>query len=94
MAKKGAQLQIDVETEEEWEKLVQRDGLISNKYPTRYSLFSVLYIFLVCDVYSDWCGPCTGMSGNLRKLKLEIGGDVLTVATVLITNTCQNMLFM
>lgn len=29
MAKKGAQLQIDVETEEEWEKLVQRDGLIS-----------------------------------------------------------------
>ncbi|GLV37853.1 uncharacterized protein CBL_06445 [Carabus blaptoides fortunei] len=56
------QLQIEVDTEEDWNKLIQREGLI------------------VVDVYSDWCGPCGGMLGNLRKLKLELGGDTLTLA--------------
>ncbi|XP_074042871.1 uncharacterized protein [Leptinotarsa decemlineata] len=64
MAKKGqaVQLQTEVTNDEEWEKLLQRDGLI------------------VVDVYSDWCGPCLGMSANLKKLKLEIGGDMLQLA--------------
>ncbi|XP_060518187.1 uncharacterized protein LOC132696984 isoform X3 [Cylas formicarius] len=64
MAKKGQpiQLQIEVNNDEEWDKLLQRDGLI------------------VVDVYSDWCGPCLGMQANLKKLKLEIGGDMLQLA--------------
>lgn len=68
-------------------------GKISTtRWTNKYINLNVLFIlysddyFLVCDVYSDWCGPCTGMSGNLRKLKLEIGGDTLTVATVLISS--------
>ncbi|CAH0558307.1 unnamed protein product [Brassicogethes aeneus] len=64
MAKKGAavQLQQEVGTEEEWERLLEREGLI------------------VCDIYSDWCGPCSAMSAVLKKIKLEIGGDMLHLA--------------
>ncbi|XP_063375879.1 thioredoxin domain-containing protein 3 homolog isoform X1 [Cydia fagiglandana] len=62
--KKAAQVQLQAElnTDEEWAKFLQRDGL------------------LVVDVYSEWCGPCIGMVGNLKKIKVEIGGDNLHLA--------------
>nr|CAI5848239.1 unnamed protein product [Callosobruchus analis] len=64
MAKKGqpVQLQAEVNNDEEWERLLQKDGLI------------------IVDVYSDWCGNCQGMAANLKKLKLEVGGDLLHLA--------------
>lgn len=47
------------------------------------TIFSVQYSYPVVDVYSDWSGPCTGMVSILKKLKMEIGGDALSYATVI-----------
>lgn len=43
---------------------------------------TIFRLFSVVDVYSKWCGPCQGMAANLKKLKLEIGGDMLHLAAV------------
>lgn len=35
---------------------------------------------IVVDVYSGWSGPCSAMISTLRKIKMEIGGDILSYA--------------
>ncbi|KAF2364287.1 Adenylate kinase 3/4 mitochondrial [Trinorchestia longiramus] len=35
---------------------------------------------IVVDVYSAWCGPCTSMIHTLRRIKLDLGDDFLTMA--------------
>lgn len=57
--------------------------LCSEKYNKEIILSQ--YCYLVVDVYSDWSGPCTGMVSILKKIKMEIGGDALSYATVMST---------
>ncbi|XP_076088079.1 thioredoxin domain-containing protein 6-like isoform X7 [Mytilus galloprovincialis] len=57
------QLQMHIESQEEWEDLLSKEGLN------------------VVDVYQEWCGPCSGMVANLRRLKNELGDDLLRFAT-------------
>ncbi|XP_063589018.1 thioredoxin domain-containing protein 6-like [Penaeus indicus] len=35
---------------------------------------------LVVDVYQEWAGPCSSMTGHLRRIKLELGDEFLTLA--------------
>lgn len=36
----------------------------------------------VIDVYSAWCGPCKAVQGLFRRLKNEIGDDLLKFGMV------------
>ena len=36
----------------------------------------------VIDVYSGWCGPCKAVQGLFRRVKNELGDDLLRFATV------------
>ena len=44
-----------------------------------------LYNFIniiVMDVYSEWCGPCKAVQGLFRRLKNELGDDLLRFGLV------------
>jgi len=45
-------------------------------------VINCLVKFLVVDVYAEWCGPCIPMIANLKKIKLELGGEILHYAIV------------
>jgi hypothetical protein len=39
--------------------------------------FAVLLFFSVVDAYQEWAGPVTPLVPNLRRLKNELGDDLL-----------------
>ncbi|XP_062504205.1 thioredoxin domain-containing protein 3 homolog isoform X2 [Corticium candelabrum] len=63
MPPKQVQLQESIESQDQWDKFLDKDGL------------------LVVDVYSKWCGPCKAVTGLLRRIKNELGDDLLKFAT-------------
>ena len=53
-------------------------------------LLHVLQYFLishaVVDAYSAWCGPCKAIVSTLKRIKNELGDDLLHFATVSVRN--------
>lgn len=43
------------------------------------------------DIYQQWCGPCTGMVSNLKKIRNDIGDDLLKYAAVSCMRNVQPM---
>lgn len=78
-------LQLEIETQEEWEELLSKEGLIGNnsKHMIKSAADSSCFLFLcimnhfalvlVIDVYQEWAGPCKSMIQYFRRLRNEIG---------------------
>lgn len=51
-----------------------------------YERFWIFYELTCCpvvvDIHQQWCGPCTGMLSNLKKIRNDIGDDLLKLAVV------------
>ncbi|XP_076450985.1 thioredoxin domain-containing protein 6-like isoform X20 [Babylonia areolata] len=64
MAKKKQEIQLmqEVESQEEWEDIMTKEGL------------------WVVDVFQEWSGPCDAMISNFRRIKNELGDDLLHFA--------------
>ncbi|ELT87722.1 hypothetical protein CAPTEDRAFT_96991 [Capitella teleta] len=60
--KQEVALQIDIESQEDMDEMLNKDGLI------------------VMDVYQEWSGPCKAMVSIFRKIKNEIGDELLRFA--------------
>lgn len=45
-------------------------------------VFIFYIIFTVVDSYSAWCGPCKAIVSSFKRLKNELGDDLLVFATV------------
>ena len=43
--------------------------------------FTIIF-FLVVDVYQEWCGPCQALQGSFKRLKNELGDNLLQFAIV------------
>ncbi|KAK0174786.1 hypothetical protein PV327_010516 [Microctonus hyperodae] len=59
LKKATVSLQIEVNNDEEWNEILDKNGLI------------------LAEIYSDWSGPCAAMVSTLKKIKMELGGDLL-----------------
>lgn len=56
----------------------------SKRRTFRYTWTTLLLLFLtVVDVYSEWCGPCKAIISLFRRVKNEIGDDLLQFAIVI-----------
>ena len=39
-------------------------------------------LLVVVDVYQEWCGPCKAMTSSFRRVKNELGDELLHFAVV------------
>lgn len=85
MAKKVGvqQLQAEINTDEDFQQFIEKDiGLLGEFLWNFLSELDFKGGFSVMDIYTEWCGPCLGCVGSLKKIKLELGGDNLHLAVV------------
>jgi len=55
---------------------------LSFYFPLMHTNAHTVMVLAVVDVYQQWCGPCRAVVSLLRKIKNELGDDLLHFATV------------
>ena len=84
MSRKGqASVSVsNVLTEQDWLDLCKRHVNVDTRrllwvlsnFPWKKEFEATLHVqggLTIVDVYSEWAGPCTAMTGALKKIKLE-----------------------
>ena len=81
--KKQIQLQVEIDTQDSWDTFIGQEGL-GGVYVARKSMYEVgspsVLLLTVIDVYSAWCGPCKAVLSLFRRIKNELGDDLLRFA--------------
>lgn len=78
---------------EEWTAFISKEGLsgiihtqfisVETSHQDNYYFLIFLWsMFAVIDVYSAWCGPCKAVQGLFRRIKNEVGDDLLRFSLV------------
>lgn len=55
------------------------------------------HVHVVIDVYSAWCGPCKAVQGLFRRLKNELGDDLLRFGMVtlpMMSSKCKDVVYL
>jgi len=74
-------LQTEIETQEEWNETINKEGLTG----IYLLIWDFLFVFLsVVDVYQQWAGSCKSVEGNFKRIKIETGEPLLKFALVII----------
>ena len=71
-----------METQQDWDVFISKEGLHGRSLDRESSMLIIVLYSSVMDVYSGWCGPCKAVTGLFRRLKNEIGDDLLRFAIV------------
>ena len=63
---------------------MKEQGLLGKRLRRQDTHVRVILAHLcpVVDVYSRWCGPCKAVTGLFRRIKNELGDDLLKFAIV------------
>lgn len=75
-------LQTEIETQEEWNETVNKEGLTGKEHHIIHGVRS--FSLSVVDVYQQWAGSCKSVEGNFKRIKLETGEPLLKFALVII----------
>ena len=74
-------VQSALNSQEQWDDYMASSGLQGKQTVTSENSTSTHFLSVV-DVYSTWCGPCKAVLGLFRRIKNELGDDLLKFATV------------
>nr|XP_023415848.1 thioredoxin domain-containing protein 6 isoform X4 [Cavia porcellus] len=86
--KKEIALQVNISTQELWEEMLGTKGLTVSTPVNRCLLGGIehaginpaSWLHAVVDVYQGWCGPCKPVVSLFKKMRIELGLDLLHFA--------------
>ena len=56
--------------------------IVFDRHSNCYKIEVETFLLSVVDAYSAWCGPCKAIVSSFKRIKNELGDDLLVFATV------------